>query len=182
VYPRRHSGARQKLEAHRDYSQVKASRGGGDPQLYTSDSQRLPIRLLNYINAKINSSDDDMFGVANANLTALGTFFTNANYQTLTDQVKIASPWASNDGTFIQNFNAAGLFAYAGNYNNPKILYGNSHNVYNMLKKQFDPNNSNAKNFLGLNDADAFNASLTLWGLTVSQDGVTPLQKYILSQ
>jgi hypothetical protein len=171
----------QKLEAHRDYLQVKASRGGGDPQLYTSDSQRLPIRLLNYINAKINSSDDDMFGVANANLTALGTSFTNANYQTLTDQVKIASPWASNDGTFIQNFNAAGLFAYAGNYNNPKILYGNSHNVYNMLKKQFDPNNSNAKNFLGLNDADAFNASLTLWGLTVSHDGVTPLQTHILS-
>jgi hypothetical protein len=41
-----------------------------------------------------------------------------------------------------------------------------------MLKKQFDPNNSNAMNFLGLNDADAFNASVTLWGLTVSQDGV----------
>jgi len=47
------------LEANSDYQQVKAKRGGDDDQYYTADSQRLPIRLLNYINAvKINGNAD----------------------------------------------------------------------------------------------------------------------------
>ena len=81
----------QNLEARRDYSQVKAIRGGDDDQFYTADSQRFPIRLLNYINAKENSSDDEMLEVANANLTALGTSYTNASYQTSHRYVKIES-------------------------------------------------------------------------------------------
>ena len=63
----------QNLGASSDFAKVTATREGSDAQYYTSDSQRLPIRLVNYINAKRNSTDVDIFGIANANLTALGT-------------------------------------------------------------------------------------------------------------
>ena len=191
-----------------DYSKVKAFRPTvGDPpngmngDLYTADSQRLPIRLLNYLNATGNSGDTDMLGIASANLTALGTSYTKANYQALADRVSIGHFWPSNGG-YIQNRTAAGLLAYASNntlsYGGPppptgmKSIYmdllgkfGNGNNgkpappggaTINMdLDNSFD----DSMNHFGV---DGFNALLSLWALTVSQDGQTPLQKYILSQ
>jgi hypothetical protein len=175
-----------------DYSKVTATRGGADPQLYTSDSQRLPIRLLNYINATKNS-DADMSGIASANLTALGTSYSNTKLMCadqpvgcfLIDKVQIGNPWPQPGSGFIQNFNAAGLFAYASNNT---LTYDNRDAVHTDLAKKFGDGNNGTIN-MDLNPPppppgykDGFNASLTLWGLTVSKDGETPLQKYILSQ
>ena len=170
----------QSLQASDDYQKVMANRGGTDPQLYTSDSQRLPIRLLNYINAKINSGDADMFGVANANLTALGTSYTNANHMYLVDKENIKSPWSQNPNSsgWIQNFTAAGLFAYASN---TALTYNNRQSVSDSLNVKFGSDGINGVISSDLTNQDGFNASLTLWGLTVSKAGETPLQSYILS-
>jgi hypothetical protein len=168
----------QNLEASSDFSKVTATRGGSDPQLYTSDSQRLPIRLVNYIDAMINSSDADMFGVANANLTALGTSYTNTNYMYLVDKEEIKSPWTQYAHGWIQNFTAAGLYVYASN---GSLTYGNKYNVYNSLYGKFGSNGIDGTIALDLTSEDGFNSSLTLWGLTVSTPGETLLQKYTLS-
>jgi glycosyl hydrolase family 8 len=184
-----------------DYSKVTAVRGGMDPQLYTADCQRLPIRLLNYINATKNSGDTDMFGIANANLTALVTSYTGAlgtsysglqtpsvAFRFLVDKVNIKSPWKQPYSNFIQNFNAAGLFAYA---NNDKLPYDPATRdaVVNNLFAKFGHGTGDGSNGtinMELTKPDGFNSSLTLWGLTVSKNDKlliqTPLQKYILSQ
>jgi hypothetical protein len=188
-----------------DYSQVTAIRGGTDPQLYTSDSQRLPIRLLNYLNATKNSTDPDymsMLGIASANYTALATSYTNKTCQALTDKVNIGNPWASINPVFIQNFNAAGLFAYASNMlsyvgppfppkpGSPPLCAGMTP-IHTDLAIKFGNGTCSSDSCPAgpggtinnhLDDGDGFNALLSLWALTVSQDGQTPLQKYILKQ
>ena len=121
-----------------------------------------------------------MLEVASANLTALGTSYTNTSYMFLPDTVSIKKPWAGN-GNYIQNRTAAGLLAYVSNTTLNCGHPCNDHTVYNMLSKQFGTNGIDGTVDLGLNDDDGFNASLTLWGVTVSKDGVTPLQTHILS-
>jgi hypothetical protein len=177
-----------------DYSKVTADRGGGDPQLYTADSQRLPIRLLNYLNATNNKTVPDymsMLGIANANLTALGTSYTNTSCKALTDRVSIGSPYASINPVFIQNFNAAGLLAYASNDTVPDLvqcptgMHGANQPIKTDLAQKFgdgtcSTNSCPINNYL--DDSDGFRALLSLWALTVSIGGQTPLQKYILSK
>jgi hypothetical protein len=180
------------LQANSDYSKVKADRDGGDAQLYTADSQRLPIRLLNYLNATKNSGDTDMSGIASANYTALATSYTNTKCQALTDKVNIGNPWASINPVFIQNFNAAGLFAYASNTlsyvgppfppkpGSPPLCPGMTPIHTDLAIKFGDGTNGTIP--MGLDDPTGFNPLLSLWALTVSIDGQTPLQKCILSQ
>ena len=162
----------QKLEARSDYSQVKAIRGGKDDQVYTADSQRFPIRILNYINAKENGSHHDMLEVASANLTALGTSYTKASYRLLPDTLSIRKPWAGN-GDWIQNYTAAGLLAYVSN---TMLKCGdpcNAETLRPMLSEQFGTNGIDGTVNWDLKSDDGFNASLTLWGLTVSKGGET---------
>jgi hypothetical protein len=184
----------QMLQANSDYSQVKAVRGGGDPQLYTADSQRLPIRLLNYLNATNNKTDPDymsMLGIANANLTALGTSYTNTSCKNLVDKVQIGNPWTQPYSGFIQNFNAAGLLAYASNdtasdlVQCPTGMNGANQPIKTDLAQKFGDGTCSTtscpiNNYL--DDSDGFRALLSLWALTVSIGGQTPLQKYILSK
>ena len=168
----------------KDYSSVTATRTAQDidPQYYSSDSQRLPIRIMNYVNATLNGSDVDMLGIANSNLTALGTSYTNASYKCLVDRVSIANPWNQKQSDppncYVQNFTGGGLFAYASD---SKLLYSNRATVYNKLNAQFGSNGTNGS--IGMNisstDDDGFNASLTLWALTVSKDGETLLQRLL---
>jgi len=174
----------QKLEANSTYSAVTASRGGEQPTLYYSDSQRLPMRLLNYINAAQNSKDVDMIGIASANLTALGTSYTDTIYKDLVDKVEIAMPWKQPGSGWIQDFTAAGLLVYASYYsmlNNP--AYSNGISVYDSLNSKFGTNGMNGSIDVkgDLNKDDCFNASLTLWGFSVSREGMTPLQAYMLT-
>jgi Glycosyl hydrolases family 8 len=170
----------QNLEANSVYSQIKAMRGGEDDQYYTADSQRLPIRLLNYINAKINSSANDVIEIACANLTALGTSFQNTQYKYLADKIKITD--LTQNGNYIQNRTAAGLLAYGSNpMLMSKLPCGPSQTAYNQINRDFGTNGTNGTVGLQLDSGDGFNISLTLWALTVSNDGVTPLQTHILS-
>ena len=94
------------------------------------------------------------------------------------DKENIKSPWAQYASGWIQNFTAAGLLAYASN---AKLIYDNKHNVYNSLYSKFGSNGLDGVINLDLDKEDGFNASLTLWGLTVSKDGETPLQSYVVS-
>jgi Glycosyl hydrolases family 8 len=174
----------QNLQANSAYSAVSASRGGMEPTLYTSDSQRLPMRLLNYVNAEQNSKDVDMIGIASANLTALGTSYSNALYEFLVDKEPIAYPWKQETPGWIQDFTAAGLLAYASYYSkldNP--AYSNGMSVDSSLDTRFGTNGMNGSIAVktDLDGDDCFNASLTLWGLSVSRGGMTPLQAYMLT-
>jgi FG-GAP-like repeat len=180
-----------KLKADSIYSKITADRPLPDPlndppndanlPVYNADGQRLPIRLLNYLNATVNAGDDDMFGIANANLTALGTSYANTNYMFLVGNVFIKSPWdqyvfedRGKRKQYLQNFTAAGLLAYA---TNTKLTYDGRQKVLDNLSPKFDNGDSS---FLGLNDTGGFNPSLTLWALTVSNGGETPLQSKIV--
>jgi FG-GAP-like repeat/Glycosyl hydrolases family 8/FG-GAP repeat len=204
------------LKASSVYTGVAAERVGEKSELYWSDSMRLPIRLLNFINATQNIGNPhiaDVTGIANANLTALGTSYLDMRSASLSNEVSILAYWSQNNTGYIQNFNAAGLFAYTGNstlklsYVLPKDRKPNDRNppatdkrmdAYTDLDsdKKFGSNGMNGT--IGIIDGmyfdlsekqpDGFNASLTLWGLTVSKAGAqghmtgeTPLQSYILS-
>jgi hypothetical protein len=180
----------EKLEASSEYAKVKANRVNSpydnDGQLYTTDSQRLPIRLLNYINGTNNGKDVDygnIIGIANANLTALGTSYVRSNRDlanaTLTNSVNITSLWPQDGKPYIQNYTAAGLLAYASNMNlSFSYMQFDRKSVYDSLNTKFGANG------MGINPddtQDGFNPSLTLWGLTVSNGGETPLQTHILT-
>jgi len=174
----------QSLEAScSHYSSVTAKRGGDDEQLYTADSQRLPIRITNYVNATVNGGDVDMLGVGNSNLTALGTSYTDTgpqyNRNFLVDKVSIKNPWSQYASGWVQNYTAAGLLAYTSN---SKLDYSNRAAVYNSLNKKFGSNGTNGGGSIDmdLKGSDGFNPSLTLWALTVSIGGETPLQAYLL--
>ncbi len=85
---------------------------------YDPDSQRMPIRLLNFVQASENASNTDMSGIASSMLSALGTSFqygdgsgTDKGKNQITQYVPISpSPYA-NGGYNTQNFTAAGLLA-----------------------------------------------------------------------
>lgn len=168
------------LKASDQYSDFTFNRYGSD---YNSDSQRLPMRILNYINAEENTADVDMIGVANANLKALNKHFADTNYWYIPDTLKIATPY-DGDGDFTQNFTAAGLLAYAGN-SHLSDPAGTSTTVAN-LNTMFGTNGINGTSVSpsggwaignGLQGDDVFNDALTLWGLTVYAAGNTDLER-----
>jgi hypothetical protein len=81
-----------------------------------------------------------MLGVANANLTALGTSYSNTNLMYLVDKENIQSPWDQYAKGWIQNFTAAGLLAYASN---TKLIYPKRQDIYNDLNKKFGDGTGN---------------------------------------
>jgi hypothetical protein len=139
----------------------------------------LPIRLLNYINAAKNSGNTDIFGIASAILTALGTSYTNTGSQYLVDKESIKSPWSQYASGWIQNYTAAGLLAYGSNSN---LIYANRAAVESSLNGKFGTDGTNGTIGTDLTSSDGFNSSLTLWGLMVSAQGVTPLQLFMLDK
>lgn len=172
----------QSLKGNSNYKSVAAIRGGSDPTYYTADSARMPIRLENYINAKDNIGTVDaqnMAGIAGSNLYGMGTSYTNTTYNYLVDKLNIGSPWSQYATGWIQNYQASGLFAYA-NDPNLKSYYQNQSAVYNSLNTKFGSNGINGSISTDITSQDGFNSSLTLWGLSVSLVGQTPLQSYIL--
>ncbi len=168
----------QQLQANADYSKVTAMRGGSDPTTYTADSERMPMRLLNYIQASENSSDTDMIGIANSLLTALGTSYTNTGSQYLVDKVNIAQPWSQPSSGYIQNFNAAGLLGLSGD---ESLSYASRSQVESSLSGKFGSNGTNGSISDEFTTGDGFNSGLTGWGLTVYVAGFTRLQATINS-
>ncbi len=149
------------------YLSVKATRW---QYQYDSDSCRLPIRLMNYVNATENS-DPQMIGIANSMLSALGTYYL-ANNHLITSKTNIYSPFSTTEYPTTQDFIATGMLAMAAN---TKLTYSGRSDVQTNLVMQFgDGLSGTIQNALTSNDG--FNDSLTLWGLTVYSGGNTPLQ------
>lgn len=153
------------------YSSVLASRYS---TVYDADSCRMPIRLMNYVNASENS-DASMTGIANSILSALGYYYVNNSYL-ITASTNIWTPFAQNLPPTTQDYIAAGMLALAGNDN---LAYPNRSQVENELVTQFG-NGTSGTIQNALTSGDGFNDSLTLWGLTVYDLGNTPLQAYIV--
>jgi hypothetical protein len=141
---------------------------------YDSDSQRMPIRLLNYVQASENASNTDMSGIASSMLSALGTSFQTGGISganQITNSVPISSPYA-NAGNYTQNYTAAGLLALAAA---PATTWANKDAVFSNLDGRFGstgmgsgtssqiPNN--------LTGDSGYNDALTLWALTVAAKG-----------
>jgi len=164
------------LQASLYYYQTSFSRNANQ---YNSDSDRLPVRIENYLRASDNVSAQSLpilQAIAGGNLDALGASFTSAgNY--ISSVVNITSPWY-NSGGYIQNFISAGLLLYALDPN-LSTYYSNSNSVANYLNKAFGTNGTNGTINDDLNNNGAYNASLSLWNLTVPDQGETPLQTYM---
>ena len=153
---------------------------------YDSDSQRMPIRLLNYVQASENASNTDMSGIASSMLSALGTSFQNggsSGANQITNSVPISSPYA-NGGSYTQNYTAAGLLALAAA---PATTWANKDAVFSNLDGRFGTTGTGSgasnqvQNTLTANSG--YNDSITLWALTVADKGGTnvdnPLQAAI---
>jgi hypothetical protein len=149
---------------------------------YNADSSRLPMRILNYINAEENTGDTEIIGVANANLSALNQAFQGPKneFYYITDTVNIAPPYSTGSG-YTQNFTAAGLLALAGSKH--LSVAGTQETVEN-LNTEFGTNGINGANVSSsggwaigndLTRDDVFNDALTLWGLTTYEAGNTNL-------
>ena len=149
-----------------NYSSVSASRTAS---VYDTDCSRMPIRLMNYVNA-LENYDSSMSGIANSILSALGSTYLGNSYH-LTNQINIWSPFVQNGKVTTQNYTAAGLLALAGDSTLP---YSNRQTVETNLLTQF----SSGTIATDFGSTDGFNDSLTLWGLTVYVEGNTPLQAY----
>ena len=149
-----------------NYSSVSASRTAS---VYETDCSRMPIRLMNYVNA-LENYDSSMSGIANSILSALGSTYLGNSYH-LTNQINIWSPFVQNGKVTTQNYTAAGLLALAGDSTLP---YSNRQTVETNLLTQF----SSGTIETDFGSTDGFNDSLTLWGLTVYVEGNTPLQAY----
>jgi len=124
-----------------DYTQVKGTRSW---YAYDADASRMPIRVLNYVNASVNS-DLDMVGMASALLTGFGTSYKqsiwdsydqngyvatykDSDYTVLAANISIwihssnasqslNSSYGLNSlyGNYTQDFTGAGLLALASN-------------------------------------------------------------------
>ena len=141
---------------------------------YDADSQRMPIRLLNYVQASENASNTDMSGIASSMLTALGTSFQTggtSGANQITNSVPISSPYA-NGGSYTQNYTAAGLLALAAA---PATTWANKDAVFSNLDGRFGTTGmgSGASNQIqnNLTGNSGYNDSITLWALTVAEKG-----------
>lgn len=171
----------QQLEGSSDYAKITAVRGGSTPSSYNADACRLPLRLENYINATDNATSSDLInmrGIAGANFGALGTSFVGTGYNYLTDTISINYPWYQQGSGWIQNFQSVGLLAYALD---PNLASYNSNasTIASTLTSKWGNGATTNGIGNGLTDTDGFNASLSLWGLTVPNQGETPLQAYM---
>ncbi len=153
---------------------------------YDADSQRMPIRLLNFVQASENASNTDMSGIASSMLTALGTSFQtggSSGANQITNSVPISSPYA-NGGSYTQNYTAAGLMALAAA---PATTWANKDTVFSNLDGRFGTTGTGSGSSTqiqnNLTGTSGYNDSITLWALTVADKGGTnvdnPLQAAI---
>jgi endo-1,4-beta-D-glucanase Y len=141
---------------------------------YATDSCRMPIRLMNYVYAAENS-DGNMSGIANSILTGLGSTYLSYS-SNITNSINIWTPF-SQGGDYVQDYIAAGLLALSADTN---LTYSGRATVETNLLTQFgNGTNGTISGNLSSSPPDGFNDSLTIWGLTVSAGGNTPLQEYI---
>ena len=171
------------FQAGDSYTQFQAYRSSdydSTPTNYSSDAARMPIRVLNFIQATENSGQSEIIGIGGSLLTSLGTCYTN-NSNRIGDRINIASLWTPADGTgWNQDYTAAGLLALSGN-DNLQTYYSNRASVESNLYSQFDNygNEADPNQVMQINLSKAFNCSLALWGLTVYSGGNNPLQEYM---
>jgi len=161
-----------------NYASVQASRW---QTAYDSDSCRMPVRLMNYLNSAQNAGDSAMKGIANSALTALGSTYSASSYTSLTYQMNIWTNWDQLSAGYVQNFMACGLLDYAGNTNLP---YANRANVLSAVNAAFGSNGLNgtiSTNDVSPTSTAGYNGALTMWGLTESSGGETPLQLAVQS-
>jgi hypothetical protein len=156
------------------------SNGGSSSQTYWTDCARMPMRLMNYVNASENS-DPDMQGMASALLSALGKTYKDQGFNSLTSSINIYTPFTQNYGSsYVQDFMGAGLMALASNTSlNPLQGACVSADVYSNLTNDFGSDGTQLSTF---NDqGKGFNCSLTLWGLTINKNSQNALQRYMES-
>ena len=165
------SNATYGIQAAESYSGYAGSRYSDK---YDADSQRMPIRLLNYVQASENASNTDMSGIASSMLSALGSSFQNggsSGANQITNSVPISSPYA-NGGSYTQNYTAAGLLALAAA---PATTWANKDAVFSNLDGRFGTTGmgSGASNQIqnNLTGNSGYNDSITLWALTVAEKG-----------
>jgi endo-1,4-beta-D-glucanase Y len=168
------------------------SNGGSSSQTYWTDCSRMPMRLMNYVNASENS-DPDMQGMASALLSALGKTYKDQEYNSLTSSINIYTPFTQNYGSSnVQDFMGAGLLALSSNTQlSPLQGVCSRTDVYNNLVTDFGPNGDYLTNRAvntdtsddNVNDftdpSKGFNCSLTLWGLTINKNSQNSLQRSI---
>jgi len=166
-----------------DYRNVKANRYGTGTD---ADSSRMPVRIMNYVNAAQNSTDNQMRGIASSIMSALGSTYATSNYTSLDEQMDIFSPWTQYHN-WIVDFIASGLLGLSSNTSLNALAGMDKTKALSTLNTGFGTDGTNG-DFLWTDKTDgdkrkqlpdltrAFNASLTLWGMTVSKDGHTPLQ------
>ena len=184
------SNATYGIQAAATYNGYTGNRTGDNSNKYDPDSQRMPIRLLNYVQASENASNTDMRGIASSMLSALGTSFQYGNgsgtengKDQITEQVPISSPYA-NGGSYTVNYTAAGLMALAAS---PATTWANKDAVFSNLDSRFGTTGtgSGASSQIpnNLTGDSGYNDSVTLWALTVADKGGTnvdnPLQTAI---
>jgi len=177
-----------------DYTKVKgqyngSDSGSGDTQDYWADASRMPMRLMNYVNASENS-DTEIRGIASAMLSALGKTYKDKSYNALTAAIKIYTPFTQQyGGGYMQDYMASGLFALASNsVLTPLQGVCDRATVYSNLNTDFGVDGTSLSNGASgtplstFSDKNlAFNASLTLWGLTINKNSANPLQRYMES-
>jgi len=154
------------------------SNGGSSSQTYWTDCARMPMRLMNYVNASENS-DPDMQGMASALLSALGKTYKDQGFNSLTSSINIYTPFTQNYGSsYVQDFMGAGLMALASNTSlNPLQNACVRADVYSNLTNDFGSDGTQLSTFN--NKSNGFNCSLTLWGLTINKNSQNPLQRYM---
>ena len=160
------------ITAGENYESYEATAYG---DLYDSDCQRFPLRLLNYIQADDNDNSSEIIGIGSSMLEALGNSYQSQGNQ-IASNVNTAPPWL-NDGGYTQNFTASGLYSLAAN---GSTSWENKSDVYSSLNNKFGVDGTD------LNDLildTGFNDSLTLWSLTTatpnSSQNQNPLQDYL---
>jgi subtilisin-like proprotein convertase family protein len=114
-------------------------------------------------------------------LSALGKTYKDKSYNALTAAIKIYTPFTQQyGGGYIQDFMASGLFALASNsVLTPLGGVCDRATVYSNLNTDFGVDGTSLSTFSNKNLA--FNASLTLWGLTINKNSANPLQRYMES-
>ena len=171
------------IEAASTYSDYTLTR---NYNVYNPNAQRMPIRLLNYVQASENASNTDMSGIASSMLTALGTSFQtggSSGANQITESVIITSPY-NNGGYYTTNYTAAGLLALAAA---PATTWANKDAVFSNLDGRFGSTGMGSGSSTQIPNSLTSNTgqsdSVTLWALTVADKGGTnvdnPLQAAI---
>lgn len=154
--------------------------GSGSSQDYWADCSRMPMRLMNYVNASENA-DAEMQGMASALLSALGKTYKDQSYNSLTAAINIFTPFTQHYGSnYVQDYMGAGLMALASNTSlNPLQGVCDRATVYSNLNDDFGSDGTQRSTFT--DQGNGFNCSLTLWGLTINKNSQNALQRYMES-